>query len=212
MPTTIMVQAALPAITGLPRDNVVNTFHFVVDAADEPTGAAILDAIEAFYDPLSDLYSTSVRFLDGVNVAMYDLDDPEPRLPFFESSFTLSPTPASAINLPNEVAVCLSYRAEYSSGGGNGRRRGRIFLGPFNAEVLGTSTSNPPTIDEGTITAIGVAVEALVTALPSGAAWAVFSRAGSQSHLLTEWWVDNEWDTQRRRGRRATSRVVVGTL
>jgi hypothetical protein len=39
--------------------------------------------------------------------------------------------------------------------------------------------------------------------------WSVYSPTTGQNNAITNLWVDNEWDTQRRRGLRPTSRSVA---
>jgi hypothetical protein len=41
--------------------------------------------------------------------------------------------------------------------------------------------------------------------------WVVYSRVDNRSSPVTDWFVDNSWDTQRRRGPRATSRITGTT-
>jgi hypothetical protein len=41
--------------------------------------------------------------------------------------------------------------------------------------------------------------------------WCVWSRLERKARSVTDWWVDNEWDVQRRRGLKATQRKTGTT-
>lgn len=89
------------------------------------------------------------------------------------------------------------------------RRRGRIYLGPFGQTVLGTTavTSDRPLA--AAVTAIANAATALATATAGAVVpWVIYSPTNGSGAVVTDGWVDNAFDTQRRRGVAATSRTL----
>lgn len=199
------LQFDIPAISGLPRDAVVNTWN--VEAASQ---AAAEDAVEAIFErwifALSEWIGPQMSRVAPVHAAIYHMGDPEPRSPIAEAD-TGTLDGENSGGLPTEVAVCLSYRAAYVSGEPPARRRGRIFLGPLTTDTLDALTDyvRPSGgLREAMATAAADTANQLVTV---GAPWQVFSRVDDAIRPVIGGWVDNEWDTQRRRGREATSRL-----
>lgn len=212
----IYAQVTIPHRSLVTADNVVNTFHFTgVDDVEDMT-TAIYGRLADFYNdadspqtlPLKNYLSGDLNPA-GTRVKMYDWADPEPRVPVLDESLGVSAaTPVDAENLPSEVSLCLSYLSAPESGGRPARRRGRLYLGSFNTGVLqGTSTSSsrPSTTFVGNVVAAG---KRLATANTLGAQWVVWSRRDSEAHEIVRGYVDNAWDTQRRRGVPSTSRSV----
>jgi len=146
--------------------------------------------------------------------------------PFFIAS-TFEGTGAGQ-PLPQEVALCMSFKSADEDGPLR-RRRGRIYIGPLgeahNAEAV--DGAGRPT--EVLINAINFAASRLqdqasdIATEPVGSStpWVVYSRPTTDAwnathpgderlsgsfHRVTDGWVDNEWDTQRRRGLKATTR------
>ncbi len=204
------VQVALPSTTNLPADDVVNTFAFSA-LASPITGAGLVALFEDFYNndtgiyqSIADYISPTISRARAVTVKGYDLADPEPRSPVAEGSFTLGAS-GSGTAYPDEVALCLSYGGSAPSGTNPARRRGRVFIGPFNDLVTYTNTGNalPAPALQQTLLNAGERLWDL-----SQGTWWVHSRADDELFPLNRLWVDNAWDTQRRRGRRATSRAT----
>jgi hypothetical protein len=137
----------------------------------------------------------------------------------------------STNGLPEEVALCLSY---YSTSN-TPRHRGRIYTGPFNRSALTANLASPPLGDlmttlvtAGTrLSADGTSAQSTAglgpiippSAVPSavdGVNWMIRSRVGTGTpsapvptwERITKGWVDNGWDSQRRRRLAATSRVT----
>jgi len=78
---------------------------------------------------------------------------------------------------------------------------------PFFGET-GNDTDGRPT--PAMVTALAAAGGALLTASTAAATWAwlTYSTVAPGYTQVVNGWVDNEWDTQRRRGRAATSRTT----
>lgn len=221
MPTNARVQVTLRARNGIPADNVTNTLHF---EGDSPTlseqggtfpdhAPGLANRVEAFYQTISPLLGIGIG--ETAELRLYNMTDPLPRVPFIQREFTI--TPAST-GLPNEVAVCLSYRGARVSGASGARSRGRIFIGPL---ALSWNTLGPGGVMRPNLAnrdALINAAQAMAVGSAQGAfRLAVFSprtAAGGDIQQDAAWndvtnlWVDDAFDTQRRRGPRAGSRVV----
>lgn len=220
-----------PHDSGLPADSVVNTWAFTCEDAVTLGGGAIAitSALDAFYTSmntrLSSQYNWNAATLEVINM----LDD-RPRIPIFSINLSYGGETTSAVDYPAEVAVCLSFKGATESGVNARRRRGRVYIGPVQFV-----TSDHPNVDTGFMTDLrdaGVALRdtALIT-------WSVYSRythygvpvgrnIGEKDELgepvfdeipdalpssftpVDSVWVDNAWDTQRRRGPKATTRLV----
>lgn len=212
----IYVQVRMPHDNDLPSDAVMNTFHFTGVDDVQDMCEAIRDRLQAFWndtadgaaDELKNYYSSEIN-ITGTRMRAYDLSDSEPRAPVFDESLSISSTTlASSVNLPGEVACCASYAAAVESGVPAARLRGRLFLGPLNAGSM-VSPSDAPARPSGSFrTAIGLSMKELASANTLGARWVVHSRAGNLNNEVVRGWVDDAWDTQRRRGVAATGRYT----
>jgi hypothetical protein len=128
----------------------------------------------------------------------YDVSKPKPNYPVYEKD-TGGPSFGVA-NYNRELALCLSFYA----GSNIKRRRGRLYLPAIWGVVTGSAAERPPQ------TAIDKAASLvpILTALGGvDVDWSVWSTADGQARAVTNWWVDNEWDSQRRRGLRGTTRT-----
>lgn len=212
----IYAQVRIPHSNGLPADAVINTFHFTGtdDVADMCT--AIRERLTAFYNVVPSGATNSIKnylstelSITGTRVKMYDWDDPEPRAPVFDESLSLtSTTPVAQNNLPGEVALCTSYAAPAVSGQIASRRRGRLYIGPLNAGANLTTINIPSRPLPAFRVALAEATEALAAASTLGARWVVWSRVNSSASGIERGWVDDAWDTQRRRGIQPTARLT----
>lgn len=179
-----------------------NTYHF---EADDLTALGLVHtALQALYNTWRPQMSGLVR-QNNWNIKSYDDTDPEPRAPVLETNFNLTVAPAGG-GLPPEVALCLSFQGSRVSGVPQARRRGRVYL-PF---LLGTANGTDGRPVAGCITAATNCGQGLLTASDAAATWSwiTFSRVAPGYSIILDGWVDNEWDTQRRRGRRYTTRSL----
>lgn len=232
MPDKLMrAQVTIPLDSGIPEDATVNTFYFDGDedldgiATDADYHNNVFASLSAFYAAIGGLFPSTVA--GTATVKIYDMRDPLPRQPEFEDVLTF--TPAVANPHPNEVALCLSFQAVAQSGQLQRRRRGRVYLGPV-ADDVGTTaiiaSQSRPALSLRQIVA-DAADEMKQRDLPVGIGgsvrWAIYSRTtdlgvGSPAlpgtsiddafHDVDNGWIDDTWDTQRRRGAAATARVV----
>jgi hypothetical protein len=175
----------------LPADYNVNVLYVTTDSI--PSDAAwqtCLTSIIAAYT--ADVELAFSNFL----LKVYNMADPTPR-PIIATKQTLG---GASVAGPHEVALCLSYY----SGRNLPRTRGRIYLGPFQGSIVAVATPNAVTISD--LITLGTSIHAAFAAL--GGSWAIHSVKDNTFLPITNTWVDNAWDTQRRRGMKATSRTL----
>nr|CRY96766.1 hypothetical protein [uncultured prokaryote] len=197
--------------TELPADQIVNTWHFEGSGSDYDN---VGDMLKDFYDsvPTGETraiseYMSSNSITGNYVIKAYDTTDPKPRVPQWEDTGTLIEVSAGAA-LPSECAVCFSYSAAGLSGTSPARRRGRVFiggLGTFAAESVAGS-ARPKVEMQDVMAASG---RDLIQASNASVSWEwrQYSPTSDASALVTGGWVDNAFDTQRRRGPDATTRT-----
>lgn len=224
---TCHVTVTFPSITGLARDNVVNTFTF-----NDPLGIlpADLDAIHAaivqFYEGTDALVVNAISSYMGPAISRSSF----PVVRYYDVDGHLNGSPAgsperidtgtwslgggaSSTGLPSEVAVCLTAYADFGSdvefGPGTrprARDRARIYLGPLNITAQNTFAGRTKP-DGALITNLAEAGARLARA-PMGPNWVVWSRRSATVKPITSCSVDDAFDTQRRRGERPTAKTT----
>lgn len=218
-PGGILAQVVFASDTGFSRDSVVNTFHFRiadVTAAIPAIEDDIAATLVSFYNnthggtPASNelrwyLSSTLNNGTDAAQVKLYHMTDAHPRVPRIVP-FTLGASAGSDAGLPSETAVCLSYKGTAP----NPRRgRGRVYIGPLHSNVILLEAPNIH-MNNQLVTSMTRAARFLIDDGASTRAtrgvWSVYSSRDNELYDVTTAWVDNEFDTQRRRGHRATAR------
>ena len=180
------VQMAFPFDTALPADVVTINPHYNGSDAQ-----ALANALAA------NLKATTYVALHPFTIKVYDAKQKPPSYPL--ATATQSGTPPNS-GIPREVAVCLSYYAVYN----RPRFRGRLFLPPtwFTAvaNVRPSGTLQQAVVDFST--------DVLTKALPGGTFWTVYSPTQGTDAQVTDVWCDDEWDTVRSRGLKATNRIT----
>lgn len=212
------VRVVLPYTTNLPRDVAVNTFHFYrATELDGPELAQLAGTFTRFYSvappspggvSLSSFIGTTVtRGTLGCRTEIYDLADPEPRPPVAVNNFTLGAA-GGGTNLPLEVSVVNSFQGPRLAGSAQSRRRGRIFVGPLRSGAVdGTGTPVTATpLRQLLISASARLRDECIADV--GGQWVVLSRVSGEVAPVSNGWVDDDPDTQRRRGLRTTNRLV----
>lgn len=143
------------------------------------------------------------------SVTAWNLFDSEPRTPVYYEEYQLNAS-GPGDNLPLEVAACASFEGLPVSGVNQARRRGRVFIGPLKASAAilpGTAAPrlNPDFADD--LCAAMKGLQAWTTT--EGGVWLVESRVDpTQVTPVVRGWVDNDFDTQRRRSPRASARTT----
>ena len=199
-------QVTLISASADTADNQVN--GFAVEATTTPTFANLdswTTAIKDFYD--------DVKFVDGCRgltqnnhiVKFYDILGTAPNYPLYETTFNFDGA-LGTVDMPQEVALCVSYKNTVANSVPRARRRGRIYLSGW-AETANTTGRPTATVYQGLANAYATYVAA-VNAISDFEA-GVWSRTNGVVYPIDEVWCDNEWDTVRRRGGKATTRFSV---
>lgn len=205
--TVIRAQVIIPHDTNLAENAVTNTWYF--GTASEPLPTDIADVrtkLTSFYSGAGGPASMmSSRYQpENAIVKQYDMADPEPRVPidtWADTNWTASP--AGTTDLPSEVAVCLSFAADTPSGAIAARRRGRIYLGPW---TVGDAISGDTGRVNTTLISTLISRATVLVQDDAVTSWQVWSTVDQAGRDVTHGWVDNAFDTQRRRGLAATTR------
>lgn len=214
MPVRVQARVTFQSTSNIPADNVSNSFCFYnstsIDKDDNADLDNVLDLVEDFYTVVGAGGGEALgRFINNTIkrqavIKLYDFADAHPRPPIAERLFTL-PNVISTNNLPAEVALVGSFQADQVAGQPQRRRRGRIYLGPLC--VSSANNTNPPA---SMINALAARLDELRLAANASILWDwhVYSPTNANSVKVDNGWVDNTWDTQRRRGPKSTSRTV----
>ncbi len=209
-------QVVFQNISMKPEDVFTNTWYFRNDlVGGDPGGMAdnIKTALTAFYfstsQDIGPYLSPKLR-REGAVIKIYDLGQPIPRVPL-SRTISVSAAGTSALSLPNEVAIVLSFYATNN----RPRRRGRVYLGPWNSSALApASNTEADARPVNTLRSIiaNRATNLMNTTLPLQ--WMVRSLGGTKVPLeqpgayeVTAGWIDDAFDTQRRRGAASMSRT-----
>lgn len=167
----------------LPRDVMQITPHFF---GDDPQ--ALADRLK------TNLIAHTQVTTKPFKIKVYNAEQAPPSYPLATAEQTGAP-PSFAY--PREVSICLSYYSTYN----RPRYRGRIYLPAF---LVGGTTGQRPTTTQIT-NALNFRT-VLTNGLPTGHNWVVYSKTNGTSYGVSHAWVDDEWDIQRRRGLRPTTR------
>ena len=209
-----LITITFNSVTNIPRDQVVNTW--AVDSAGQLGTGVAYTAMDTFYNgienslglPIASFMSNAISRANAAVIKVFDLSEPEPREPYEVDSMNLAAAGSYDFPLPDEVAVCLSFAAEETVGTSTPSRRGRIFLGPLNSDAIGTGGDNAtPRVSDALQTCLVEQAQELFD-ISGGVMPAVWSRKDDIVRPATVAWVDNAWDSQRRRGRDATARLT----
>lgn len=187
-----------PRTVDLVADDIeewLNVFYTSVNAPATKTVTQLMS-------PVCDVSNATIR--------VYDLGEAAPRTPTIRGLAMTTPQSSSA--LPNEVAACLSFHsATPTTGGGtlNKRKRGRVYLGPFGTGALASWTAGDGDafLHADLIAAVKNSIIA-ADALTSDVEWQQYSRASNDFEPVTQCFIDNRFDTQRRRGFAPSSRTI----
>lgn len=202
-------QVIIPAITNVPADACVNTWHFNLTGGTDPV-ATVLGDLQDFYETWA-TYRGAGYDWDGIHVKGYNLEDTPPRVPVFDDPLGSTGLVGTTC-LPHEVALVVSFRAAQQSGLNPARRRNRVYLGPF-AEVANNTGGRP---ESGMLTPLVAGAQALLNAsnTSSDYSWAINSTFVPPTTIVNvhDGWIDDSWDTQRRRGIEPTSRLAFSTI
>ena len=201
---THLAQVTLISASADSADNQSNGFY-VSDSGILPAEFdAWAVALKTFYDTCYSAGALRGMVQSNHLVKFYDVSGAPPNYPVYETTFNLASAPA-ATDLPQEVALAVSYKNNSNNSVLRARRRGRIYISGWTETA---NTAGRPTSTAATFLAQGykdycddVNVIGSLTAV-------IYSRVQDITNEVEEVWCDNEWDTQRRRGGVATTRYT----
>jgi hypothetical protein len=172
------------------RDVAIMTPHFKVVSASPD------------WDALASDLATAINTWVGnsgvqIRIRVYDDEGSPPRRPLAEAIRNPGNSTPSASN--RDTAVCLSFH------GGSGRptERGRLYVPLYILGIAGTGAN----VSTATQTKVGALAPILANLGGVNVDWVVWSAKLHSSKPVTNWHVDNAFDTQRRRGLTATARL-----
>jgi hypothetical protein len=183
----------------LPRDAaMINPVMHNTGGIFSPTDwAGLTDEWIAAFKTWSGIGTTN-----QINVKVYDVAGTPPNPPIVDK--TVNANAVTGVGSPREIACCLSFFA----GQNVKRKRGRLYV-PFYWLFPASALADRPS---STVRAkVGELAQVLQDLGSVDIDWSVWSKADGQAHAVSDWWVDDEWDTQRRRGLRPTARLTGTT-
>jgi len=201
MPQTYRFQVSVPAVDLLPRNRFVNVLHF-----QHSLGGLAQTDLRGFAVDLAELYLSKYERVAEVQVKSYEIGPP-PQYPL--DTYVTHPGSVWGLSHPPEQALCLSYAGENR---GNRSERGRMYLAPS------LHGATPLIVDSLRPNANAMAwalswYEASNASLPDlgGPDWqfGIYSRKLARFTTAQQAWVDDEWDVQRRRGLRESTRITA---
>jgi len=186
----LRLQCAFQYDTAFPRDRMVITPHF--------NDADLTTSEQDLCNDLADALVLWGGATGEVKVTSYDAQGTPPVYPNGEA--VRNTGVVDSTNWPRELSLCLSYYSERNIP----RRRGRLYL-PIPIVAASGNVGLIPTqqqIDKA------MALAPIFADLGGTEVdWVVYSRAANAAYPVSHYWVDNEWDVQRSRGLRATTRA-----
>src|SRR5215211_656120 len=221
-PVTILrAMVTMPAKSARSEDACVNTWHLnTLGSNMELSMDVFATNLATFYTPIVPLYSSKMNPA-GTVIRFYNINNPTaPPQIYTDTLFSTAVSAHATAALPTEVALVLSYAGPKVAGKNQNRRRGHIYLGPWGA--IGDNNDN----DRPKTQLVGIVKDAAAAFLAESNGgitynWVVYSQTsvdqgggGDPYVVVTNGWVDDSWDTQRRRGLdpvvRSTFGVVAG--
>src|SRR4051794_21125091 len=183
-------QVSIAADSLLARDQIVNVLYFDdAGATTDPEGLA---------GDLADIYQTGWLYdLAQVRVKMYGVG-PGHHLPV--ADVVRNEGTVLDSQGPREIALCLSYYSERNQPS----RRGRIYL-PICLYTNHSYGRRPQPSQIAQVVGMGAAFSGLGGA---DVDWVAYSPTTGDHWDVSHVWCDDEWDVQRRRGLRASTRTL----
>lgn len=209
----------IPAKSLITEDASVNNWHFnQIGANLQASLDEIAQDLQNYYISIMPHYSEAMDPANTI-IRFYNLNDPKPRPPIYtDTLFSTAVSASTTSRLPSEVALCMSYEGAKVAGKNQRRRRGRIYLGPWAAEGASGQHDRPGATLMQIVRDQG---NALLAESNGGLLfnWVVYSPTsvasgvgGDPYVVVTNGWVDNSWDTQRRRGVETTTKNSFGVI
>jgi flavin-binding protein dodecin len=203
LPDIHKCQVVFFGVSGLPEDVFINNWYFRNDGIAESPNGAISRVLNDFYTlatPNAVIVGAQMSTIvkDAFEFRFYDLGQAPPRT---RNTIQARNLPGRASTpYPAEVALVSSFYA----GSNVPRRRGRHYLGPLSAGTSGGGVDPRPA--SNILVAIKDAA-VRVASTTENVSWVQVSQMDQMASVVTGGWVDNAYDTQRRRGTKASTRT-----
>lgn len=226
MTTEIIVIASRQSSTGLAKDRFENVWHFL-----DTTAASLSTVCKTAFDKIWDFYQTAggsgpskvADFIshtmgEVITLTAYNRADAVPRPEVGNATFVYT-TPGSS-DMPEEVALCISYYTDRNLAS----KRGRLYIGPLNIGAINALVNDPARPKPSFVSALAAAggrckiigdpaitptfTTINVAGTSTGTAWALYSPTLGTYAAVLHGWVDDEWDGQSRRRVEASSRTI----
>jgi hypothetical protein len=208
VPNLAQVQWIWEGKSQLAEDNFVNTYHFEASGSSMSDPENVRDMLVDFYTEKAPdqgaaicEYMSSDTVTGKWTIKMYNLSDPKPRYPFYTDTGTAAVSGGSG--MPTENAIVMSFQGIRIAGEEQRRRRNRVFLGPWMIQA-----NDAGMVEGNLVEQLLFASKGLLRASQAASSWTwtIYSAKNDDVVAIDNGWVDNGWDTQRRRGTRATAR------
>lgn len=171
---------------------------FFFSSSGSPTYSALADSLHDMMSKAGDVNSWRGAACEThVKIYSQNLTGGKAGPPVYQSSRNVG-TFANSF-CPREVALCLSFYGQQNQP----TWRGRLFF-PWSIRPSGNSPGVRPTTQYRDFTL--TMADKLAAAGGSEWGWSVYSRARQNFVGVSHAWVDDEWDTQRRRQLKPTTR------
>ena len=199
-------QVILASDTGASKDVAVNTFAVNdLNTLDATEAGLWRDALVGFYNACQGAGALHGRAKTGHVIKLLKATTTKPNYPLFTFDWSLTDTPLLT-EMPQEVALCVSYANDSEALVPRARRRGRIYLSGWGE---GDNTNGRPnnSVADALALAYSTYVEAVndITNIAAG----VWSRSTGDVYQVERVYCDNEWDTMRSRGGKSTYRKTI---
>jgi hypothetical protein len=203
---TVRVMVSLQDKSGLAKDQYVNTLYYEPVLGNPDLNVDVTVKVKAFYYAIAQYFSPCIA-TDGHTIKLYAVGAPLDTPPFYTTEFAIPPT--SGAPLPNEVASCLSFKGAFHAGWNKQSTRGRIYLGPLNTTSTASIANESGIPGQGFVDAVMAAGALMYGGMKTASGpWVIYSKLHLASTPITELSMNNEWDTQRSRGKVATVRTA----
>jgi len=178
-------QIAFQVDGNLPADAMTINPHYFGDNAQ-----GLADALKSNLSVFASI-GPAVPF----SVKIYDAEKAPPSFPV--ATAVQAGTPVNS-TVPRELSLCLSYYSTWN----RPRLRGRLYIpSPF---ITGSYASRPTGAQINEALSWNVP---LTDNLPAAHNMVVWSRMDRKANGVSMFWVDDEWDIVRSRGRKPTTRA-----
>lgn len=188
----------------VPRDWCTNTVYHTI-------GTGLLDPTADWQNHANELAGVFSGFSgthgdfslyghNDVTVKVYDMADAEPRAPKAIATQNPISPPDPSSEGPSQVAICLAYFC----GRNLKHLRGRIFLGPLLASDINGYRPMDATLAQALVLAHN-----LFDIGGENVAHVLYRPKTHDTAVVTDYWAEDAWHIQRRRGRRSTKRVAL---